>query len=155
VALLLQVQRGLCAPMAVCSSLAERVANKGNRVLVDRGTGRVVLQTSIRQLSIPPAVVCAGKVEEKEEIVKLPHAYHCQSCQEIFERAPRGVCPVCTSHEVYSLSWLVKSAAERESWLRRIYGAKPRQRFLTAASPRPALTYSCSAEANTLEPEVA
>jgi hypothetical protein len=86
--------------------------------------------------------------------MKLSTAYHCHACKEIFERAPRGVCPMCASQEVYSLSWLVRSAAERESWLRRIRGPRVRARLLPASFPRPALIYSCPAQANTLEPEV-
>ncbi|HXG18088.1 MAG TPA: hypothetical protein VNN62_03310 [Methylomirabilota bacterium] len=82
--------------------------------------------------------------------MKLSVAYHCQECQEIFERAPRRVCPQCASRDISLLSWLVKSAAEREAWVERISGGTRR-----APAFRPALRYSCPTLVNTIEPEAA
>jgi hypothetical protein len=84
--------------------------------------------------------------------MKLSIAYHCHDCQEIFERAPHGGCPRCSSREISSLSWLVRSAAEREAWFGRIRGASHR-----APSPatRPLLRYSCPTGVNRIEPEAA
>lgn len=84
--------------------------------------------------------------------MKLSVAYHCQDCQEIFERAPRGVCPRCASHEVASLSWLVKSAAERAAWFTRIRGEG---RSVQAKTTRPAFHSSCPTTINGIEPEAA
>jgi hypothetical protein len=84
--------------------------------------------------------------------MKLSIAYHCHDCQEIFERAPHGVCPRCSSREISSLSWLVKSASEREAWFARIRGATRRGPALAA---RPTFRYSCPTVVNTIEPEAA
>jgi hypothetical protein len=84
--------------------------------------------------------------------MKLLVAYHCHDCQEIFERAPRGVCPRCASHEIFSLSWLVKSAMEREVWFDRIRGGGRRAQD---AALRPAFRSSCPATVNRIEPEAA
>jgi hypothetical protein len=84
--------------------------------------------------------------------MKLSVAYHCHDCQEIFERAPRGACPRCASHEISSLSWLVKSAAEREAWFDRIRGGVRRAQ---GAAVRPAFYYSCPATVNRIEPKAA
>jgi hypothetical protein len=84
--------------------------------------------------------------------MKLSVAYHCHDCQEIFERAPQGVCPRCASHEISALSWLVKSAAEREAWLDRIRGGA---RHAQERASRPAFRYSCPATVNRIEPKAA
>lgn len=83
--------------------------------------------------------------------MKLSVAYHCHDCQEIFERAPRGACPRCMSNEISSLSWLVKSAAEREAWFDRIRGGARRGHETT----RSAFRYSCPSTVNSIEPEAA
>jgi hypothetical protein len=82
--------------------------------------------------------------------MKLSITYHCLDCQEIFEFAPHGACPCCSSREISSLSWLVKSAAEREAWFERIRGASRRE---SAPTARPSLRYPCPTEVNTIEPE--
>lgn len=84
--------------------------------------------------------------------MKLSIAYHCHDCQEIFERAPHGVCPRCSSREISSLSWLVKSASEREAWFERIRGASRRE---STPPMRPSVRYSCPTAVNTIEPEAA
>lgn len=84
--------------------------------------------------------------------MKLSVAYHCHDCQEIFERAPYGVCPRCASYEISALSWLVKSAAEREAWLNRIRGGA---RHSQERASRPAFRYSCPAMANRIERKAA
>jgi hypothetical protein len=48
--------------------------------------------------------------------------YLCWSCHELFERAPRGTCPVCQSQNVHPLTTHFQSPRERIAWLRRIYG---------------------------------
>ena len=84
--------------------------------------------------------------------MKLSIAYHCHDCQEIFERAPYGACPRCSSREISSLSWLVKSASEREAWFERIRGVSGR----APTSPtRPVFRYSCPTVVNTIEPKAA
>lgn len=84
--------------------------------------------------------------------MKLSIAYHCHDCQEIFERAPYGACPRCSSREISSLSWLVKSASEREAWFERIRGASGR----TPTPPaRPVFRYSCPTVVNAIEPKAA
>jgi hypothetical protein len=84
--------------------------------------------------------------------MKLSIAYHCHDCHEIFERAPHGACPRCSSHEISSLSWLVKSASEREAWFERIRGGI---RSVPPPTPRPAFSYTCPTTVNTLEPKAA
>ena len=84
--------------------------------------------------------------------MKLSVAYHCHDCQEIFERAPRGVCPRSASREISSLSWLVKSAAEREAWFDRIRGGG---RSVQEVATRPAFRYSCPSLVNRIEPKAA
>lgn len=91
-------------------------------------------------------------MDNMEASMKLSVAYHCQDCQEIFDRAPHGVCPRCASREISSLSWLVKSAAEREAWFERIRGGG--RRTLAPVS-RPVFRYSCPASVNTIEPKAA
>lgn len=84
--------------------------------------------------------------------MKLSIAYYCLKCQEIFERAPQRACPRCASRDISVLSWLVKSAAERQAWFERIrvYGGTRR-----APAFRPAFRYSCPTLVNTIEPEAA
>ena len=82
--------------------------------------------------------------------MKLSIAYHCHDCQAIFDRAPRGVCPRCASSAMSSLSWLVKSAAEREAWFDRIYG---RSRRTPGVASRPAFRYSCPSVVNSIKLE--
>ena len=84
--------------------------------------------------------------------MKLAVAYHCQDCQEIFARAPRGVCPRCASRKVSAFSWLVKSAAEREAWFDGIHGGARR---VTRGTPRPAPRHSCPSTVNRIEPKAA
>jgi hypothetical protein len=84
--------------------------------------------------------------------MKLSVAYHCHDCQEIFERAPRGVCPRCASREISSLSWLVKSAAEREAWFDRIHGGARR---VNRETPCPTFRHSCPSTVNRIEPKTA
>lgn len=84
--------------------------------------------------------------------MKLAVAYHCQDCQEIFERAPYGACPRCASHAISALSWLVKSTAEREAWLGRIRGGA---RQVHERTSRPAFSYSCPTMVNTIEQKTA
>ena len=84
--------------------------------------------------------------------MKLSVAYHCHGCQEIFERAPHGVCPRCASQEISCLSWLVKSTEERTAWFERIQGATRRIPTLPAKA---AFHHSCSTTVNTLEPKAA
>ena len=45
-------------------------------------------------------------------------------CNEIFELAPLGVCPVCGSEDVFPLHRLVLSAPERAEWYGRIAGKR-------------------------------
>jgi hypothetical protein len=88
--------------------------------------------------------------------VKLALAYRCYNCREIFERAPSGACPFCTSDRVVALSWVVKLEAERAVWLQRIRG--PGRRHLgyrPRAAERPHTPRSCAASANQLERKVA
>ena len=49
-----------------------------------------------------------------------PLLYHCESCQELFERAPLGVCPVCASTKVYPLTAKLQPIAEQLRWLQQI-----------------------------------
>jgi len=35
--------------------------------------------------------------------MKRAKSYVCANCDELFERAPRGVCPVCGSQAIYPL----------------------------------------------------
>ncbi|MGE0679961.1 MAG: hypothetical protein AB7P69_03485 [Candidatus Binatia bacterium] len=84
--------------------------------------------------------------------MKLSVAYHCHDCQEIFERAPYGTCPRCASHEISALSWLVKSAAEREAWFDRIRGGA---RQTQEKASRPAFSYSCPTTVNRIEQKTA
>jgi len=89
-------------------------------------------------------------MENMETSMKLSVAYHCQKCQEIFARAPQKACPRCASRAISLLSWLVRSAAEREAWFERIYDG-------TRGAPvsRPAFRYSCPTLVNTIEPKAA
>lgn len=83
--------------------------------------------------------------------MKLSIAYHCHDCQEIFARAPHGVCPRCMSREMSSLSWLVKSAAEREEWFDRIRGGARRTQGVAS---KPAFRYSCPSVINSIKSRV-
>jgi hypothetical protein len=83
--------------------------------------------------------------------MKLATAYYCSACQEIFERAPYGSCPRCASQDISSLSWLVKSAAEREAWLHRIHGSAKRS---VRPEAKPAFAYSCLDKETRIEAEI-
>ena len=58
----------------------------------------------------------------REETLKTGLSYQCQSCQELIERLPQGVCPTCSSDAVVPLGWSQVSVAERQDWLTRIHG---------------------------------
>jgi len=83
--------------------------------------------------------------------MKLSIAYYCHDCQEIFARAPHGVCPRCLSREMSSLSWLVKSAAEREAWFDRICSDARRTQGVASKS---AFRYSCPSVVHSIKSSV-
>ena len=57
----------------------------------------------------------AGRLKEE-------FSYQCQSCQELLDRLPQGICPICSSDAVVPLGWSQRSTAEHQDWLTRIYG---------------------------------
>ena len=57
----------------------------------------------------------AGRLREE-------FSYQCQSCQELLERLPQGICSICGSDAVVSLGWSQRSTAEHRDWLTRIHG---------------------------------
>ncbi len=74
--------------------------------------------------------------------MKIRNAYICESCQEVFEGAPYGRCPMCNSGALYTLGWLTFSAEERSLWFAGISGhgqkvglLKPRPRMLLRNLP--------------------
>ena len=48
--------------------------------------------------------------------------YQCQSCQELLDRLPQGICSICGSDAVMPLGWSQRPATERQDWLTRIHG---------------------------------
>jgi hypothetical protein len=51
-------------------------------------------------------------------------AYICYSCDEVFENAPCGKCKVCSSSDVYPLSWFGRTEEEKHRWFSLINGEK-------------------------------
>ena len=49
-------------------------------------------------------------------------SYQCQSCQELLDCLPQGICSICGSDAVVSLDWSQRSEIERQDWLTRIHG---------------------------------
>lgn len=70
----------------------------------------------------------------EHSVLKIQDAYLCCNslddngaiCGEVFRGTWRG-CPDCGSQSICSLSWLLKSAAERQEWLDKIGAAKTRR----------------------------
>jgi hypothetical protein len=63
----------------------------------------------------------------REGLTKADLSYQCQSCQELHERAPHGVCPICGSAVIVPLGWYQVSQAEWQDWLTRIYGGNKKK----------------------------
>jgi len=58
-----------------------------------------------------------------------PLIYHCKACNELFERAPKGVCTNCQSDDILPLTTMLQTLVERRQWLKRIHGQ--RVKFIT------------------------
>ena len=71
----------------------------------------------------------------REGTLKAGLSYQCQSCQELFERVPQGVCPICGSDAVVTLGWYQVSSAERQDWLTRIHGGYKKKSHLSCPAP--------------------
>lgn len=56
--------------------------------------------------------------------MKLSTAYVCYSCEEVMDTARYGKCEVCSSADVYPLSWFGHPEEERNRWLSRVTGRK-------------------------------
>lgn len=63
--------------------------------------------------------------------MKAGLSYQCQSCEELVERVPQGVCPICGSDAIVSLGWYQVSADERQDWLTRIHGGYKKKNRLS------------------------
>lgn len=63
--------------------------------------------------------------------MKLRTAYHCKNaaCDEIFEGAKDGRCPICGWADIEALGWLTRSPEEKLAWLRRIRVVRSRSGF--------------------------
>lgn len=46
-----------------------------------------------------------------------PLLFLCHSCNELFERAPHGCCPVCSSRNINPLTSYLQDPHERKAWL--------------------------------------
>lgn len=81
----------------------------------------------------------------EHSVLKVRDAYLCVNpldeagaiCGEVFHHAPGGMCPDCGSQAIRSLSWLLKSAAERQDWLDRIGATRRRLAALSRSSTGP------------------
>lgn len=81
---------------------------------------------------------------EQHSVLKVRDAYLCVNslddagsvCGEVFRYAPGGRCPDCGSTAVRPLSWLLKSAAERQAWLDKIGAARERRRLVALSRAR-------------------
>ena len=60
--------------------------------------------------------------------MQLSRAYICYSCHEVFENAPYGKCRICSSSDVYPLSWYGRTEEEKNQWFGLINGEKRKPR---------------------------
>jgi hypothetical protein len=70
--------------------------------------------------------------------MQFSRAYICYSCHEVFEKAPYGKCQVCSSCDVYPLSWLGRPQEERSRWFNLISGEFPKRQNAVRNKPNKA-----------------